>query len=436
MAESFGRTSRALVLAMLTVVLSFLVTSVYSQLRLNSSTEALSIAATSAPSIAELSTARAKLRQLGAQFDRLLYRERVSDGEPAEIRRLRVGLDRALEAYKVLPVYRGEEDLYRRVPGELRRLDEIMGRVLAALAAGSRAATETTIYVELHPAIEALDESLRTIMEHNRARLHDSARVVQESHRRLNRISLVLSAFSVVLAGLATWMVLLTLRRYMRVLEYREKELAHFAIQVSHDIANPLIPISAALHVAREHVAAAEAVRMIERGERGTARIRSDIETLLAFATADAAPRPDVCCRASTVLPIAIESAKALHTLDIVPAEMEDCELRCSAGVLSAVLRGLFENGAQRLRDGASRRLLVRLTRRPGFARIEVEDAGAAPAAAERAFAPRIRDQQTGYPGIELELARTRRLVQAHHGAVGVRRDGRGATFWVELPTC
>jgi hypothetical protein len=50
-------------------------------------------------------------------------------------------------------------------------------------------------------------------------------------------------------------------------------------------------------------------------------------------------------------------------------------------------------------------------------------------------FAPHIRERDTGYPGIDLEMCAVRRIAEAHHGHVGVDDRGQVHVLWLELPT-
>jgi NtrC-family two-component system sensor histidine kinase KinB len=67
---------------------------------------------------------------------------------------------------------------------------------------------------------------------------------------------------------------------------------------------------------------------------------------------------------------------------------------------------------------------------------VEVADTGAGLTLDQqrRVFEPHVRFD-VRRPGLGLGLATARRLVESHHGSMGVRsRPGEGAVFWFELP--
>jgi signal transduction histidine kinase len=86
--------------------------------------------------------------------------------------------------------------------------------------------------------------------------------------------------------------------------------------------------------------------------------------------------------------------------------------------------------------NATERRVVVRVALRGGMARVEVVDTGPGipPGAEHRIFEPYVRGHTEGL-GIGLGLATVKRLVLAHGGRLGVLpNEGRGCTFWVELP--
>ena len=138
--------------------------------------------------------------------------------------------------------------------------------------------------------------------------------------------------------------------------------------------------------------------------------------------------------------------AQACDTFDGVAAERsirierdvagEDLTLWGDRSRLLQVMSNLLGNAVKFSHDGG----LIRVSARPCAAgvRIEVDDVGPGipkdqlPHVFERFWQREHRDDR----GIGLGLAIARALVEAHGGTIGVTSDeGRGATFWLELPT-
>jgi len=104
---------------------------------------------------------------------------------------------------------------------------------------------------------------------------------------------------------------------------------------------------------------------------------------------------------------------------------------------IAQVVANLLSNAIKYSPDGRHVRVVLR--RRPGWVRISVSDEGVGISSEHqnrifekffRGGAPAI-----GIPGTGLGLAVTRRIVEAHGGAISfTSEEGVGSTFWVDLP--
>lgn len=104
---------------------------------------------------------------------------------------------------------------------------------------------------------------------------------------------------------------------------------------------------------------------------------------------------------------------------------------------IAQVVANLLSNAIKYSPEG--RQVRVVLGRRPGWVRISVSDEGVgiSPEHQGRIFEKFFRGgaPAAGIPGTGLGLAVTRRIVEAHGGAISFTSDeGRGTTFWVDLP--
>jgi signal transduction histidine kinase len=94
-------------------------------------------------------------------------------------------------------------------------------------------------------------------------------------------------------------------------------------------------------------------------------------------------------------------------------------------------------NAIKYIGDGPRREVVARATVDAGKVHLVVQDSGPGlpPGAERKIFEPYVRVGDTRQPGMGLGLATVKRIVEAHHGKVGVHStSGSGASFWVDLP--
>jgi signal transduction histidine kinase len=129
-------------------------------------------------------------------------------------------------------------------------------------------------------------------------------------------------------------------------------------------------------------------------------------------------------------------AAKGVRLLARVPERMP--EVRGDEGRIAQVLARLLTNAIEFSPAGAT--VAVTAVVRPGYLRIEVEDAGCGiPERDQPSLFQRFRQLDMSrtreHGGLGMGLFLCRRLIEAHGGRIGLRSAmGAGSTFWFTLP--
>jgi signal transduction histidine kinase len=290
------------------------------------------------------------------------------------------------------------------------------GRALAVLARFDELSRSRAAAPALRTVIDELERDLYALSELNRQYLHASADRVLRRGRRFAVYCVFLDGLAVLVALGTMWLVTRTLRDYLARLERRSSELEHLAVQIGHEIGNPLTPVTLALESCASSDAAAAT-----RGKKAIARIRASVDRLIGFASAGDARR------------VPAEGTAVAGVLDA-------CGVHLDAGVDARVA---FEPDA--LRDVVSDLVKVssepplaldhvEVQLRPSHVRViavcSVKNGNERPA---DPFEPQMHGVDSGHPGIDLRLATARRCVEARGGAVGVRDRGSERRLWIDL---
>jgi len=398
-------TRRLLPATMGIVVAVFIAATAYTQLLLNSDVDAIDIASNSAPSIAYLADARATLRLVARDAARAAAAESPVAAKAARLAYAehRRAIDAALAENAKTPEYPGERERQGEVVAALARLDERM-------AAGAG----------VDQAIDQADESMRALSQLNGTYLVSAERAIGRRARRRNFYAFLLDGVGVLVALLATLLAMRTVERYLSTLGRRARELEHLAIQVGHDIANPMAPIQVALHGDDESLDPAHK-KARERARRSLARIQETIARLSQFARAAVPPAsaaPD-----TPLAPALVAAARAVG----LDARVDPVwRVRCPEPALRTLLDDLLAASAP---PAGGIDVTVSASRvRISVVRTSDGDGGADP------FDPQLHTPGADFPGIDLRLATVRRYVEASGGTVGARR-GRGQRdqLWIEL---
>ncbi|CAN3701399.1 MULTISPECIES: sensor histidine kinase [unclassified Microbacterium] len=234
----------------------------------------------------------------------------------------------------------------------------------------------------------------------------------------------------------------LELRRVQRDLIESNASLEHFAVQVSHDLRNPLTALTGFIELASdspEMAAAPRAAQSLVRAEAAAGRMTSMVTDLLDFA------------RMGGTRPHLVEVDVA-DTVDAVLEDLDGALVRTGAEVTvdasarviadDTLLRVLLQNliaNAVKFTVAAEKTPTIRVSVEvlPDGWRISVDDNGEAvdPELRERVFEPMQRGHGGEVPGIGIGLATCRRIIDAHRGSIGLDASPAGGTrAWFVLP--
>ncbi len=224
-------------------------------------------------------------------------------------------------------------------------------------------------------------------------------------------------------------------QRHRGLLEARSSEREEFAARVAHDVLSPLQTVALALELGDRDA------RMRKRAQAALQRVKVLVGGFLELSRAGGRPPPDARADVSAAIGDLVEELKPdaaavgarLSVLNAAGAAI----VRCNAGVLTSLVANLMRNAIKYAGRGADPRIIVRVSSRGPFVRVEVEDTGPGLPAklVEHVFEPHARADGTKAAGFGLGLATVKRLAEAHGGAVGVESTpGKGCTFWFTLP--
>ena len=405
------------------------------------------IVANAMPSVQLLSAARGELRQLEASVDR--YAEASAELRLElhdRIRATRENIDGKLAAYKALPFFSQERDIFAPVDEALTGRDTSLPAYATQPAPAALA--------KLHHQFDMLDEAVERVVSFDAAQGTRLGLAIQKVRGDTRGILILLDAASVALAIGAAFMALRQLRRAAHARreeraahERREAELAaqaealgQFAGRVAHDVLSPLQTTTLALEIVRNACETnASAHRAADRGIAAVARVHSLVEGLLAFSRAGGQPEPDASTELAPVIADIVGglgSQAAAQHIELVAGPVPSGSIACSEGVLGSVVSNLIRNAIKYMGDARERRIDVRVVSAGTRRRVEVADTGPVIPSAQQAkiFHPYVQLGH-GAAGIGLGLATVDRLVRAHAGSLGVESaPGKGSRFWFEIP--
>ncbi|MBU2074233.1 MAG: histidine kinase [Actinobacteria bacterium] len=222
-------------------------------------------------------------------------------------------------------------------------------------------------------------------------------------------------------------------------LERSNQVLTAFAGQVAHDLRNPLSAVRMSLDLLQEQVESpdldAETLAYVAtRATSGAQRMQSLIDDLLSYARVGGQMGRGEVDLEAVVSDVRADLAVALEGAEVTVGPLptvtgDEVQLR-------AVLQNLVANSAKFAAPGERARIEVRGTMTADGWRLEVVDHGLGVPEADRGrvFLPLARAHEA-VEGHGIGLATVRRIVDAHHGRIGIdETPGGGATVWIELP--
>lgn len=441
----------AVALAFLGVLVSFVGSTAYTQLRvarIDASADDLMVNV--APGIRRLAEAREGLG--GFQFALDDYLDAAEQGAPPDAAALRTAkdaVDRSIGEFLGLGAFKEEEASRRKVESQKRALDAASDQVVALVAQHQLGLAREVQAKTFNPTVAEARDVLTDLIDSNADHVEEMAKRMKQMRSETTHLAYLLDLAVLVLGGVGFVIALRAVRRYdavleasSRVMERRVQELELFAGRVAHDVMSPLQPVSLFLYLVERDLAAnPEVARLLGSAQRGLQRTKAIVTDLLEFARAGARPAPDARSPVAEVLQellaaLAPNAAAQAVELDL-PAVDPRWAVACSRGVLTSIVQNLVSNAIKYIGDAKVRRISVRAEANEARVRLEVEDTGPGvpTGLGEELFQPYVRGPGETQSGIGLGLATVKRLAEAHGGAVGVRsRQGKGSLFWVELP--
>jgi PAS domain S-box-containing protein len=237
----------------------------------------------------------------------------------------------------------------------------------------------------------------------------------------------------------------LTERQRVEMLETEGRRIAEFIAMLSHELRNPLAPISNAITLLKGLVAHPQAAWAVELLARQTAHLTRLVDDLLDVSRISRGkiPLEPVALDFNALVRQAVDAAAATvsahgHALALQLAP-QPLPVQGDPTRLTQVIVNLLNNAAKYTPSGG--RIDVSLQAEGGVAVLQVADTGIGMDASllQRAFDPfvqgaRALDRAEGGLGIGLTLVRN--IVELHGGSVAVASPGpgKGTTFTVTLP--
>jgi signal transduction histidine kinase len=203
----------------------------------------------------------------------------------------------------------------------------------------------------------------------------------------------------------------------------------------------PLTAVGSALFIARRLGSPPLVKDASIRGEASLKRVQQIVDGLLSFARAGARGDGEAVSEVRPLVSGLVEElapAVAEARAELFVADLPDCAVRCSDGVLVSLLSNLLRNAFKYLGDSQTREVTLRVYAVSDSVLFEVSDTGPGipEELRERVFEPYVRAPEARQkPGIGLGLATVQRLAVAHGGRADYRPRARGGSiFSFELP--
>jgi len=423
-----------LVLAFFTSSVCFLGSSLYTKLRTREIAAQTHVVSTTAlPRMLHLVGLRSEIRTLEREMIQAIRGARTLPAGRLDT------FDSELEEFIALSPIEGEAQIWNEAQAALESFRTHAHHVMQRMEDGDFAQADEHMIAHLQPSARDADEAVVRVIDVSARHSSEAASAAERSRVGMTAVGLALDASSVLVSGIAVLVAVRAVRRHTRLVEERAHELEQFAARVAHDVRGPLSPALVALQWVENRADDETTRRMAERGKRSVQRVVGIVDGLFAFAqghvTVDTTASASVR-NAFDDVTMELELLARERDVAIRIAPFEDVKVACTSGVLASVLSNLMRNAIKYIGERPTREVLVRIARRDELVRIEIEDSGPGlpKGMGDRVFEPYVRGEHEG-EGLGLGLATVKKLIEAHHGRVGVRvNDDRGTTFWFELP--
>ncbi len=342
---------------------------------------------------------------------------------------------------------KSESALWERFAGTAERL---VKKVDVTIKASKRADAERArkhLEEEAKPLQYELDDLASQLARENAEDTRALLAELQAVRLRTSNLGAGAVSLALGLSVLVAFQVLRTLRRQERTIDsqltelnHRNEELDSFASRVAHDLISPLAPLKGYLTLARRQVSDADVKDLLAQAESSTSRMSELVDGLLRFCRAGKSTDRSHGELDTAVTTILLEQAQAADAAHVhLDRQLEPgVAVQCPANLLQSIAQNLVGNAVKYSAGRPDARVKVRVFREGTNGVLEVVDNGPGMSEGSQAqlFQPFFRAPEArSVPGTGLGLATTRRLVDAHEGAITVvSQVGSGTSVVVKLP--
>lgn len=350
------------------------------------------------------------------------------------------------ERFREGPTQR-EVELWRHLADAAQRL---VKKVDVTIKASKRADAERArkhLEEEAKPISFELDDTASQLAKKNADDTRELLSELQAVRLRTSALGSAAIGIALLLSLVVAWQVTRTLKRQERTIDEQMGELARrnaeldaFASRVAHDLVAPLSPLKGYLTLARRQVADAQVKELLTQAESSTGRMSELVEGLLRFCRAGKSTDKTTGELDTAVTTILLEQSQAAAAANVkLERHVEPrVVVPCPPQLLQSIAQNVIGNAVKYTAGQPDAAVRISLTRQGKEGVLEVQDNGPGMSAESQAqlFQPFFRAPETrAIPGTGLGLATTKRLVEAHGGAIEVKSSaGRGTTVTVRLP--